>query len=278
MLQSVDDIVTIPVTVTIGDSVFTQVAALSFSKSYEGSSPATQTITLNSTDAAIGFSISAINSTGGNWLSTSITGGTYDTPRQVVVTANPASNLAPGVYTAEIYVNSGGEPMAIPVTLTVISTTDAATPKFNPPGGTYSLSQSVTITDATVDAAIYYTTDGSTPTSSSKRYNSPIAVTTTETLKAIAIAPDYHSSAVASATYTLIGPIAAEPAATETITIAEATANVTVYYTTDGTTPTTASKKYAGPLTLTASSVLKFIAIGTGYTSSAVRTVQTTIQ
>ena len=278
MLQSADDIVTVPVTVTLGDSVFTPVAALSFAKSYEGTNPTAQTITLGSTDSSIGFSIVAISSTGGNWLSTSISGGTYYTSQTVTLTAAPASNLAPGVYTAEVYVNSGSEPLVIPVTLTVSSSSAAATPTFNPPGGSYSSSQSVTITDTVVGSAIYYTTDGSTPTTSSRRYSSPISVTATETIKAIAAAPDYPTSAVASATYTLTGPVAAEPAATETITITEATSGVSVYYTTNGSTPTASSNKYTGPLTLTSSSVLKFIAVGPGYSSSAVRTISTTVQ
>lgn len=278
MLQCVDDIVTIPVTVTIGASVFKQLDALSFTMNASGKAPTAQNITLDSTDESIGFSISAINSTGGAWLSTSISGGTYYTPHSVSVMVTPASNLAPGVYTAEIYANTGSEPLVIPVTLTIDSSSAAATPKFSVPGGSYSSSQAVAITDATIDAAIYYTTDGSTPTASSKVYSAPISVTATETIKAIAIAPDYHPSAVASATYTLTGPVAAEPAATETIAIAESTSGVTVYYTTDGSTPTTASKKYTSPLALTSSSVLKFIAIGAGYSSSAVRTISTTIQ
>jgi hypothetical protein len=78
-------------------------------------------------------------------------------------------------------------------------------------------------------------------------------------------------------TITALG-VTATPAATQTITIADATAGYAVYYTTNGTTPTTSSTKYTGPITITATETLKFIAVAPGYTPSAVRTVADTIQ
>ena len=81
-------------------------------------------------------------------------------------------------------------------------TLQAATPTFNPPGGTYVLPQFVSISDASPGVTIYYTTDGSTPTTSSTRYTDPILVIATTTIKAIAAAPGWSQSPVASATYT----------------------------------------------------------------------------
>jgi hypothetical protein len=106
----------------------------------------------------------------------------------------------------------------------------------------------------------------------------PISVTATETIKAIAVASGYPQSAVITATYTLTLPAATTPIPTQTVTIAEATANATVYYTTNGSVPTTASTKYTGPITFTSSAVLKFIAVAPGHTQSAVRTVTVTVQ
>lgn len=83
-----------------------------------------------------------------------------------------------------------------PVTETV------ATPTFSPAGGNYTEAQNVSISCATSGATIYYTTDGSAPTTSSSVYSSPIAVSTTTTLKAIGVKSGMDNSAVASATYT----------------------------------------------------------------------------
>jgi N-acetylneuraminic acid mutarotase len=83
------------------------------------------------------------------------------------------------------------------------ATLGAATPFFSPVAGTYTSAQSVTISDATAGATIYYTTNGVTPTTSSAIYTTAIAVSSTETLQAIATASGYSTSSVAPATYTI---------------------------------------------------------------------------
>lgn len=87
--------------------------------------------------------------------------------------------------------------------LTPNSSPQAATPTFNPGTGTYTSAQTVTISDSTTGATIYYTTDGTTPTTESPVYSGPITVNSTETIEAIAAASGYSNSAVASATYTI---------------------------------------------------------------------------
>jgi hypothetical protein len=79
----------------------------------------------------------------------------------------------------------------------------AATPTFSVPAGSYFTAQSVQIADTTAGATIYYTADGTTPTTGSSVYSSAITVSTTETLKAIATASGFSTSAVAIATYTI---------------------------------------------------------------------------
>jgi hypothetical protein len=61
----------------------------------------------------------------------------------------------------------------------------------------------VTISDTTPGANIYYTTNGTTPTTSSSVYSSPITVSASETLEAIAVATGYSNSAVGSAVYAI---------------------------------------------------------------------------
>lgn len=82
----------------------------------------------------------------------------------------------------------------------------AVAPTFSPPGGAYSSTQSVTIADATANAAIYYTTDGSAPTTSSTLYAGAITVNGSETIQAVAAAPNFANSSVASADYTISTP------------------------------------------------------------------------
>ena len=79
-----------------------------------------------------------------------------------------------------------------------------ATPVFSPAGGSYTSAQSVTITDSLSTASIYYTVDGSTPTTSSTLYTGAIPVTASVTIKAVAVATGYTPSAVATATYTVV--------------------------------------------------------------------------
>jgi len=89
---------------------------------------------------------------------------------------------------------------------------------FSPPAGTYSSAQTVTISDTTAGATIFFTTDGSTPTTSSTMFTTPIVVGSTTTLKAIAAAPGFANSAVATAVYTI-----APPAATPTFSVPSGT-------------------------------------------------------
>jgi hypothetical protein len=83
------------------------------------------------------------------------------------------------------------------------SSQQVATPTLQPVGGTYSATQSVTISEPTTGAVIYYTTDGSTPTTSSNRYSAPIAVSTTTTINAMASASGMSDSTMATASYTI---------------------------------------------------------------------------
>ena len=82
----------------------------------------------------------------------------------------------------------------------------AATPTFSPSAGTYPKDQEVTISSATAGATIYYTTDGTGPTTSSEVYTLPISVAgncTSVTIKAMAVKEGMTDSAIATAAYTV---------------------------------------------------------------------------
>ena len=161
------------------------------------------------------------------------------------------------------------------------------TPTFSPAAGTYPSAQQVTITDATTGAAIYYTTDGATPTTSSTKYVGAITVSTTTTINAIARSGLEAASAVGSATYTISSEAAAatptfSPAAgsytsAQQVTISDSTAGAAIYYTTNGTTPATSSTRYSGAITVSATTTIKAIATATGMSDSAVATATYTI-
>lgn len=106
-------------------------------------------------------------------------------------------------------------------TLTITALSTVATPVFTPAAGTYTSAQSVAIGDTTVGTTIYYTTNGSSPTTNSTKYTGAITVGSTETIEAIAVAPGYNNSAVASATYTIN-----LPAPTFTLTASPASATI----------------------------------------------------
>ena len=80
---------------------------------------------------------------------------------------------------------------------------NVSAPTFSPAGGVYGEPQTVTISCATAGATIYYTTDGSIPTTSSSVYSSPLTISETTTVKAMATKAGMNNSNVATATYTI---------------------------------------------------------------------------
>jgi Chitobiase/beta-hexosaminidase C-terminal domain len=156
----------------------------------------------------------------------------------------------------------------------------AATPTFSPAAGQYTLSGSntlaVSILDSTPGSTIYYTTDGSTPTTSSSVYTTPFQINGLFNLRAIATAPGFVQSAVGSASYTFttnlptFSPVAGTYSSTQNVSIFCSTPTSTIYYTTDGSTPTTSSAVYGTPIAVSASETIKAMATSPGLPNSPV--------
>ena len=89
------------------------------------------------------------------------------------------------------------------------SSNQAAAPTFSVPAGMVTTDNvSITLSSTTPNASIYYTLDNSTPDSTSTLYASPITLTQTTTVKAIAYASGFNPSVISSATYTFPTPVA----------------------------------------------------------------------
>ena len=156
--------------------------------------------------------------------------------------------------------------------------TPVAGPKELAPAGcakpviTYDYTTSkVSISCTTPNSTIYYTTDGSSPTTSSPPYSAPFSVTSPTTIKAIATHSVLATSFVAELAITQVATPTIQNNDSNAISITCATEGATIYYTLDGSAPTTSSTEYTEPLTDNVSNVaIKAIAVKEGMITSAV--------
>ncbi len=146
-----------------------------------------------SNSPAILYAYDATNAA--NLLYTSAQNATRDAAGKAV------KMTVPMVVNGKVYLGAQGEVDVYGLLSAAPPTVPA--PAFAPTPGVYPGTQSVTITDSLGGASIYYTTDGTPPTSSSALYTGSIAVTKTTTIRALAAASGYTSSSVVSATYTI---------------------------------------------------------------------------
>ena len=149
-------------------------------------------------------------------------------------------------------------------------------PTANPVSGLYNSSKTITLNFGN-NENVYYTLNGSTPTTSSAKYNSPIIITSTTILNFFAEDLAGNLSPVYSQTYTIdeILPTVSVNIkgglynSNQIITLIMSEAGK-IYYTLNGTTPTSLSTLYTKPFTISSTSTLKYIAIDSANNKSPV--------
>jgi N-acetylneuraminic acid mutarotase len=155
----------------------------------------------------------------------------------------------------------------------------AATPTFSLAAGSYGSAQPLILSDQTPGAVIYYTADGTMPNGGSTVYSGQITVAEPETVRAIAVASNYAVSPVATAVYTIAQPPAPAPAFSpvtgtyatpQTVSISDSAPNATIYYTLNGSAPTTSSNQYTSAITVSETEIVEAIAVASGYSTSPV--------
>ena len=157
----------------------------------------------------------------------------------------------------------------------------AMTPVVISPGdGTYATAETVTLSESVPGAAIFYSLSGTVSTSGFVPYTAPIPLAQggVETIQAYATETGYLDSAYSTATYYLtlpalpapvFSPAAGSYPGAQTVTITDPVAGATIYYTTNGSLPTTSSTQYSGPISVSTSETLVALAVANGYSMSA---------
>ncbi len=150
-----------------------------------------------------------------------------------------------------------------------------ATPTVTVAGAT----GTVTITPPSGATSVKYTTDGTEPSESNgTTYSAPFVADEGTVVKAIAIGDgsSYANSSVISKEVLLTGITMNQSTSVQyngTVYLATTSSNASIYYTTDGSTPTSSSTLYKYPFTLEANATVKAVAVRTGCTNSDVETV-----
>lgn len=217
--SSNNDIATVSggVVTPVASGICTITASYAGDATYAAADDATCSITVNSASKAATPTFS-------------VSGGTYKTPQSVTISSTDASYI--------YYTTNGDDPTADGVTpieveddkvvvavnssmtikargiddeleesnlASVTYTIKPDAPSFSVAAGTYEASQTVSLSQAAADG-IYYTLDGSDPTSSNTaiEYSEPINVSSNTTIKAAAYVGDFAFSDVAEAVYTIV--------------------------------------------------------------------------
>ena len=203
----------------------------------------------------------------------------------VTITGDPGEN----VIVMAIAIAEGTERSISSATFTYTIMDKLAAPSASVPDGAVFTSEGeVSLTAET--GRIYYTTDGTDPTTASNLYRTPILVDESMTLKAIAVADDFEQSDVSTYTYGFADQVAtpvANYASGElevgtTVTFSCETEGATIYYRTDGVDPDPSRvqelEMYTGPIAVSRATTFKVIAVMDHMQDSRILTVGYTVR
>gem|GEM_PF-3594572 len=225
------------------------------------------------------------------------TGGTYSSPQSVTLSTTTSGafihyttdgstpTTGSTLYSGAITISQNTQLRAIAEKLGMTTSDamsvenyyiEASIPTASPAGGTYSSSQSVTLSTTTSGATIHYTTDGSAPSGSSTLYSGAIEISQNTNLKAIAHKSGMNISDAMNEIYVIknatptASPAGATFTSAQSVTLSTATSGASIYYTIDGSVPTASSTLYSGAITVGASETIKAIALKSGMGNSDV--------
>ena len=234
--------------------------------------------------------ISNTDTTGGQQISIS-SATTENTIYYTIDGTDPTTSGTKAHYTAPFNITTTKTVKAVTIKSGMVNSAEAsqevvvtqvATPVINNANTTGG--QQITLSSATSGTTIYYTIDGTVPTTSSTSYTASFKLTTSKTVKAMAIKTGMSNSTVATKSVTVsqvatpvIGPSTTTFSGTVSVTLSS-TGGATIYYTTNGTNPTTSSTPYGSPFTISATTMVKTMAVKSGMINSAIESKQYTLQ
>jgi uncharacterized Fe-S cluster protein YjdI len=223
-----------------------------------------------------GSTVSISCGTSGAAIYYSINGGSY-VPYTGAITITAATTI-----TAYATASGMTQSQTATASYTIASTSQVATPVISPASGSVASGTQVTISCSTSGATIYYSINSG----SFVQYTGAITITDTTSIEAYATASGMNQSAYTSTSYTIsstsqvatpsISPSTGIYSTTQTVIITVPSGS-TVYYTTDGSTPTTSSTEYIGSFTVSSTMTINAIAVESGMTNSAMATSTITI-
>ena len=172
----------------------------------------------------------------------------------------------------------------IPPTSTITSVAASCSPTSVSMGQTATCTATVKGTGTFVSTVTWTATDGTvtsagvfTPSAAGSASITATSTQTTTMSGSSAVAVTAVTPPVTQAATPTFSPAAGTYASAQSVAIGDSTIGATIYYTTNGSTPTASSTEYSGPIAVSSTEILEAIATATGYTTSTVGTAAYTI-